>query len=155
MRDMKRITDRPKFYFKWIKENGQATHVSGFDYNDYLPRNNKPGKWLPTVKGKLIKCRHGYHLMKPRDIIPWGRLSYRLFLVEVRGGAYNSFRKILCRQFRLLREIDVPPPGNNYGLFSYHRNDQKKIVKALAKAGIKLINLPGDLRTTYRKYRKR
>jgi hypothetical protein len=45
---------------KFLTEDWRGEY-SHFDYTPYLPRNGRPGHWLPQVRGDLVLCHRGYH----------------------------------------------------------------------------------------------
>ena len=49
--------------YKVINKNKQSMNGGSFDWEKYLPKGEKPGKWTPTEKKASI-CNNGYHLTK-------------------------------------------------------------------------------------------
>ena len=47
-------------YYKFLDE-GNTGPYSNFDFTPYLPKGDKPGKWLPAVDA-LEMCDSGYHV---------------------------------------------------------------------------------------------
>ncbi len=87
--------------FKVLNENGQS--CNGGNAQWFLPKGDRPGKWMPETKGELVPCINGYHLCRPADLIEW--LGPRIWLAEYRGGVATSDNKIVVRQARLIKRL--------------------------------------------------
>ena len=76
---------------------------SGFDFSPYLPRNGKPGKWLPKVEA-LEMCERGYHFCEIGDLLDW--LDAEIYEVETRGETLEGDDKCAAQQIRLVRKCE-------------------------------------------------
>jgi hypothetical protein len=102
------------------EKSGPFGVFSRFDYGPYLPSDDKPGKWLPAIKGRLNMCHVGYHVTT--DPLYWANeytsptLRYvYFFVVEVQGIAAHGYDlppqvgpKTLARRIRLVRRVSRP-----------------------------------------------
>ena len=41
----------------------------------HTPRGFMPGEWMPRVKGQIVPCENGYHVLELKDL-PYWLLSY-------------------------------------------------------------------------------
>jgi len=89
-------------YYKFLTDENQGEY-SQFDFSQYLPKDGKPGKWMPK-KTKLELCKKGYHVFERKDALTW--LNSQLFEVEVKGKTVTSDDKIVCEQIRFVRKIE-------------------------------------------------
>jgi hypothetical protein len=87
-------------YYKALTKDNRGTY-SDYDFTDYLPKNGKPGKWLPKVE-TLDMCASGYHYAKQSDIIDW--LNEQIFEVEVKGKTIKGDNKSAAQQIRFVRK---------------------------------------------------
>lgn len=96
----------PETYYKVIGGNNEAAHGGDFDWGDYLPEKDKPGKWTPCVEDAEI-CLRGYHVTEYWNI--WYEKGRRVFECECRGLqrelAPGINMKKVCRSLRLIKEI--------------------------------------------------
>ena len=88
-------------YYKFLTEHNTGAY-SEFDYSEYLPKGNKPGKWLPKVE-KIELCSRGYHACKKADVLDW--LNAQMFEVELRGETIEDATKIVAQQMRIVKKI--------------------------------------------------
>jgi len=70
----------------------------------HLPKNGKPGKWMPAVKGWLELCQRGYHLAKADQLWPW-LTGPELYEAEGRGDTVRGDDKTAFRQARLTKRV--------------------------------------------------
>lgn len=63
------------------------------------------GEWMPAVKGDLVLRRNGYHLCRDGDLVQW--LRPELYIAECRGERTDSDDKIVVREARLVRRVEV------------------------------------------------
>ena len=89
-------------YYK-ILNNGKSPYAN-FDYTEYLPKNGKPGKWLPKFD-KLELCKSGYHVTDAEHLIDWID-GNQLFEVEVEGKALKGDNKTTCQKIRFVRQVE-------------------------------------------------
>jgi len=89
--------------FKVLDGNGRPFHGGKGEW--YLPEGNKPGRWMPEIRGNLIECKNGYHLCRKQDLIIW--LGPNIYLAEYRGDRIDGEDKIIVRQARLLKELNT------------------------------------------------
>jgi len=89
--------------YKVLGANGEATN--GGTGKWFLPHGNRPGKWMPKIKGELIPCKNGYHLCRRQDVIHW--LGPSLWEAEYRGECVPAEDKVVVRQSRLIRRVST------------------------------------------------
>ena len=68
-----------------------------------LPKNGKPGEWMPMIAGELSPCENGYHLCRFENLLSW--LNEEIYEAEGRGDKIECDDKIVFRQARLIRKI--------------------------------------------------
>jgi hypothetical protein len=88
--------------FKSLDENNHGPYA-GFDFTPYLPKNGKPGKWLPKVND-LGLCASGYHGCKDGDILEY--LRDNIYEIETRGKVKDGDDKFTAQQIRLVRKCE-------------------------------------------------
>jgi hypothetical protein len=88
-------------YYKFLTKNNKGAY-SGYDYTDYLPQGNKPGKWLPIVND-LVECASGYHACIIGDAVKW--LEAICVEVEFKKEPIKADDKVLGNQMRIVRVI--------------------------------------------------
>lgn len=86
--------------YKVLSENGAAYHGGMSKWN--LPRDGRPGDWMPPIKGELVACENGYHLCCISDLTMW--LGPAIFEAEYRGERLDC-DKVVVREARLLCKI--------------------------------------------------
>ena len=91
----------PETYYKILNENGSCYH-SGIG-RWHLPTANKPGKWMPRIKGPLALCKNGYHILRADQLVLW--LGPAIFTVEPKGKIVHDTEKSVCEQARLLTRL--------------------------------------------------
>jgi len=89
--------------YKVLGANGEATN--GGTGKWFLPHGNRPGKWMPKIKGDLIPCENGYHLCRKQDLIHW--LGPTIWEAEYRGECVLAEDKVVVRQARLIRHVET------------------------------------------------
>ena len=89
-------------YYKFLTTDGRSTHL-GVKWN--LPKNGKPGKWMPSIEGRLLECENGYHFCDSSQLFDWRSSS--LYELEVKGQVIKGEGKYIGRQCRLVRKIDA------------------------------------------------
>ena len=89
-------------YYKVLK-NGRSPYAS-YDYSEYLPKDGKPGKWLPKVDN-LELCDSGYHVTDAEHLIDWID-GNQLFEVEVKRKVLKGDNKTTCQQIRLVKQVE-------------------------------------------------
>lgn len=99
---MKTLNNLP--LYKFLNEDGTTAQGYG---KWHLPKNGKPGKWMPKIAGELVACENGYHLCRQStDLLEWCgapalyRAEYRLEMVEADD-------KVVVRQARLLDRVET------------------------------------------------
>jgi hypothetical protein len=79
--------------YKWL--NGrEATHISGYRY--------RLGQWR-AVKGPLVPCENGLHLMRPEHLSRW--IARDLFVAEYEGEVLDAGDKIIVRKARIVEHL--------------------------------------------------
>jgi hypothetical protein len=81
---------------------GVTTCTSKFNYEKYLPIENKPGPWLPLIENIKL-CEVGYHL----TLEPHKWEGNRVFLCEYKGKTEGDADKFVVSTFRFLKEITI------------------------------------------------
>lgn len=98
-----KILRRAKMTYYKILNNGKSPYAN-FDYTEYLPKNGKPGKWLPKFD-KLELCKSGYHVTDAGHLLDWID-GNQLFEVEVKGKALKDDNNTTCQKIRLVRQVE-------------------------------------------------
>jgi len=86
-------------YYKYLNSDGWTPQ--GYGQYD-LPADGKPGKWH-SVKGALVPCGNGLHVMRPQDLLEW--YGEQLWQIEVKGPVIESGTKCVVRKMRLVRQV--------------------------------------------------
>lgn len=60
------------------------------------------GEWMEEIKGSLVPCYNGYHLVTIEHITRW--LGDRIFEAEFLGEVVEADEKVVVRKCRLIRE---------------------------------------------------
>jgi hypothetical protein len=89
-------------YYKFLQADNTGEY-SGFDYSGYLPKDGKPGKWLPKVES-VIMCETGYHVCEKKDLLEWR--NENLYIVDVRGEMVESDDKSAFQQMRFVKRVN-------------------------------------------------
>ena len=84
--------------YKILDRDGSARMGTG---KWHLPKGERPGKWMPLIKGDLVPCRNGYHLCREQDLLEW--FGPAIFEAEYRGEAIEAPDKIVVREARIIR----------------------------------------------------
>ncbi len=90
-------------YYKFLDKDNTGPY-SNFDFTPYLPKGDKPGKWLPAVDA-LEMCNSGYHVCDADHLPEWANAN--LYEVEVKGRKLEGDDKSAHRQIRFVRKIDT------------------------------------------------
>ena len=93
--------------YKVLDKDGES--CNGGDAQWSLPTKNEDGtwtagEWMPTIKGKLIPCKNGYHLTRDERVIQW--LNETIWEAEYSGEVDEKADKLVCRKSRLLRKFE-------------------------------------------------
>ena len=88
------------FAWKTLCEDGRC-YFGGRGTWD-LP-NGKPGRWR-SVKGELVPCGNGIHVLGPHHIVRW--LGPALFEIEYEGEKIDAGDKYVVRKARLVRRVE-------------------------------------------------
>ena len=83
-------------YYKVLGKN-QICHHGG--NGQWLP----PPNWMPAIKGDLVACQNGYHILKREQVILW--LGPEIWEVEVDGEIIKDTEKCLVRKARLTKQL--------------------------------------------------
>ena len=70
----------------------------------FLPKDDKPGKWMPPIKGKLKPCENGYHLCRFENLLEW--INEEIYEAEGRGENIECDNKIVFGEARLLKKLE-------------------------------------------------
>lgn len=87
-------------YYKVLNKDGSCCH--GGKGKWYLPKNGKPGKWMPKIKGKLVECENGYHICKIDQLVVW--LGAAIYEVECDDELLVCSDKYVARRCRLVKK---------------------------------------------------
>lgn len=90
-------------YYKFLNADGTPCHGGSGKW--HLPKNGKPGRWMPKIKGDLILCQNGYHLVRD-DHLP-SFLGPAMYRVEYAGEIIPDTDKAAVRHARLLYRIEA------------------------------------------------
>jgi len=96
-----RALDKGRLAFKVLDQHGRNTNTYGAPQIQYhLPKNGKPGKWMPKIENVAI-CERGYHVTtKPHK---WSGCT--VYLVESRGESILTYDKSACGSIRIIAPI--------------------------------------------------
>jgi hypothetical protein len=89
-------------YYK-ILVKGKSCH--GGSANWGLPKDGRPGVWMPPITGKLKACERGYHVVKDKDILEWLKEDCQIFEAEPKGEVSYADNKGVCRSARLTKPL--------------------------------------------------
>lgn len=89
-------------YYKVLGKNGKACHGGSGSW--HLPKNGKPGKWMPKIEN-IEPCVRGYHLCEAVDLLEW--LNEEIYEAEGRGKSIRHDNKTVFEQARLIRKINA------------------------------------------------
>ncbi len=88
--------------YKILGKGGVACNGGSGRWN--LPKNGKPGKWMPKVK-KIEPCRRGYHLCREENLCIW--LNDEIYEAEGRGEFIrHDNNKDVFPEARLIKKLD-------------------------------------------------
>lgn len=93
--------------YKFLGPNGEAIHGGTGKWR--LPKDDRPGRWMPRLGGALVPCVNGYHVCRADGLLPW--IGVTLYTAETRGDTIEgkfgdeTYTKIVARQARLLRPV--------------------------------------------------
>lgn len=91
-------------YYKFLTAENKG-EFSGFDYTPYLPRDGRPGPWLPEIPAAEIKLgERGYHAARLDCLGDW--INTQLYGVELRG-IIDDIDKSVGQSMRFVRRIDT------------------------------------------------
>ena len=90
-------------YYKFLTADNTG-YYSWFDFTAYLPKNGKPGKWLPKQKN-LTLCERGWHACAHNNLMDWA--NAQLYEVELKGEILKRTDKVAAEQMRFIRKIDA------------------------------------------------
>ena len=93
--------NKGRLAFKVLDQHGRNTNTYGAPQIQYhLPKNGKPGKWMPKIENVAI-CERGYHVTtKPHK---WSGCT--VYLVESRGESILVDDKSACGSIRIIAPI--------------------------------------------------
>lgn len=90
-------SDPPTIY-KVLAEDGTACHGGSGKW--FLPKGERPGKWMPVIKN-IVPCHRGYHLCEGEtDLVAW--LGPVIWIAEYRGEQVRDEDKIVVGEARLV-----------------------------------------------------
>lgn len=82
-------------YYKFLKGRA-APRVPDFRY--------RLKKWQPPVKGPIVPCRNGYHVLRPEQVAG-DFITRDLFVAEVRGDVLDGGDKVVARECRIVYRL--------------------------------------------------
>jgi hypothetical protein len=86
--------------FKVLRADGTTT----YGRKGWTVPSDKPGKWMPKIKGDIIACENGYHLTDAMHITTWAREDdLRIVECDYRGEPVNAGDKWVVREARPLK----------------------------------------------------
>ena len=110
-------------YYKVIGADNKSCHGGHFDWEDYLPKDGKPGKWTPKI-GNIVACERGYHVTEYWNM--WYNGGCRVFECEADGVVMDDVvgvvNKVVCQRVRLIEEM-VPAIDTESNTGSYNTGD--------------------------------
>lgn len=94
-------------YYKILNDDGSTPQ--GYGKWD-LPKGDEPGEWTPKLRGTLIPCEYGYHVLRAQDILSWLDNRAGLYEVETKYKPVFDTSKVVVQQARTLRKIETYNP---------------------------------------------
>jgi hypothetical protein len=89
-------------YYKVLGKGGVP--CNGGTGQWYLPKDGKPGRWMPKIRN-IEPCVRGYHLCRKEDILQW--LNAEIYEAEGRGEFIrHDNNKEVFPEARLIRKIE-------------------------------------------------
>ena len=86
--------------------NADGTPCNGGTGVWHLPKGKRPGKWMPPIQGEIIPCLHGYHALRPQDILSW--TGEALWELETKDATpLVDEDKVVLATARLVRRVDA------------------------------------------------
>ena len=89
-------------YYKVLGKDGVSCYGGSGQW--HLPKNGKPGKWMPKIED-IDPCARGYHLCEASDLREW--LNEEIYEAEGRGESVRDEDKTVFEQARLIRKIEA------------------------------------------------
>ena len=93
--------------YKVISVDNKSCNGGNFDWTEYLPQNNEPGRWTPVIED-INLCSRGYHVT-PYPCMWVCDKTDRIFLVECQdvqeGQKTGTVDKVVAKSIRLVKEI--------------------------------------------------
>ena len=86
-------------YYKYTNPDG--TPCNGRTGQWSLPKDGKPGEWMPSVE--VDPCNSGYHLCEAKDLLEWSGPS--LWIAEGMGKFVRSENKTVFPEARLIKPL--------------------------------------------------
>lgn len=75
-------------YFKVLNGGGYNCNYRNRATRYNLPKKDKPGKWMPKIRGEIRCCHRGYHVATISQLQRW--LGKHIWVAEVRGDSHNQ-----------------------------------------------------------------
>ncbi len=94
------MTDMPTRYKVIL--NKKSCHGGTFDWTDYLPKGNRPGKWTPPIDDVSV-CSFGYHLTT--DPMQWPKVGMKVYVAQGKPTQQILDDKSSHSSARLLRDV--------------------------------------------------
>ena len=85
-----------------VTVNNKSCHGGDFDWTDYLPTTDGPGKWTTPVEDVVV-CNYGYHLTT--DVMRWPKVGMRVYEAEGTETDHVEGDKSAHSSVRLLRDV--------------------------------------------------
>lgn len=130
---------------KWYKvlEAGGVSPYKATKYN--LPKNGKPGEWMPKVPVGGIKCgSSGYYLCQEKDLQLWAEGAYTVYEAEPRGKHRNFGDKSAFEEVRLIRKVGTMTDSITTKIDQWYDYDgtvmEPKLYLEIIKDHSKLVN---------------
>ena len=86
--------------WKVLDENGKPFHGGSGQYS--LPKNGKPGGWMPKIDNVIV-CQRGYHSLRKTDVVHW--FGPTIWEAETRGPLVKQDNKIVSSEIRIVRKL--------------------------------------------------
>jgi hypothetical protein len=129
-------------FIKFLDKNGRSPYAN---FKWPLPKKFLwwwiPGKWTEKIKGNLVFCSKGYHFTNEKMAAQW--IDDKMYEIEVNGD-YDfdeEYGKYVCRQARLLREIEA-----------YNKIDWNNIKNEITKDFMKYFDKKQYSNSTYNSF---
>lgn len=91
--------------YKVLSPDGEPLYGGTGKWN--LPKDGKPGDWMPPIDGELKPCENGYHICTVGQLPAWVWRHCAVYEVEPGEEKIHEDEKIVCRTARLTHLVGI------------------------------------------------